>query len=272
MGILVSNPKQFLNVVYQEAKMFVSSEIAFRWQIFVWVLSDTLQPVILGVLWASVAKQGGLLTVSQVITYFFLVTLVSKFTKDWSITYISNTVISGDFSKYLVKPFNYLAETLGISIGSRILRIIMLIPLLVIAYFVFKGNFEILLGFERIMLFLFALIMAFFINFLLGNTFALISFFVNQIIGLRTFYEHAVIFLSGEGIPLVAYPSWAKIFLELMPFRYTLSFPIEIIMGTVSNSQMYYGFTIASIWIVLLIIVYKVLFRFAIKKYEAFGN
>lgn len=271
MAILIRNPKQFLNIVYQEAKMYVSTEFTYRWQVFIWVLSDALQPLILGVVWSAVAKSGGILTIHQVITYFFLVTLVSKLTKDWSVNYVTDVVISGEFSKYLLKPFNYLAETLGISIGARTLRIVMLIPMLIVAYLVFRGRFEIVYSFENVMLFVVALFIAFLINFLLGNTFALVSFFINQIIGLRTFYEHAVIFLSGEGIPLVAYPSWAKFWLEILPFRYTLSFPIEILMGTISRSEIYYGFIISGVWIVLLIITYKLLFRFAVKKYEAYG-
>lgn len=271
MAILVSNPKQFLNVVYQEMKMYVSSELAYRWQIFVWVISDALQPLILGVVWAAVAKEGGLLSVNQVITYFFLVSVVSKLTKDWSVIYVSNIVVSGEFSKYLVKPFNYLAETLGISLGARVLRLLMLVPLLGIAYFVLKDYLVINWGHDRFMLFLISLIFAFLINYLLGNTFALISFFINQIVGLRTFYEHAVIFLSGEGIPLVAFPSWAKYFIEILPFRYTVSFPIEIITGSISGREIGYGFVIAGFWMVVLIVLYKVLFRLAIKKYEAYG-
>lgn len=251
--------------------MWLYSELAYRWQIFVWVLSDAIQPLILGTVWASVAKNGGLFTQNEVITYFFLVTLVSKLTKDWSIIYVTDIVISGEFSKYLLKPFNYLAETLGISIGARILRMVMLIPMLVIAYFVFRGSFEIIFNFETSMLFLLSLGVAFFINFLLGNTFALISFFVNQIIGLRTFYEHTVIFLSGEGIPLIAFPSWAKFWLEILPFRYTLSFPIEIITGSISGNEIFYGFAISLVWMIILIISYKLLFRLATKKYEAYG-
>lgn len=271
MAILVQNPKQFLNIVYQEAKMYVISEFTYRWQIFIWVLSDALQPLILGVVWSAVARSGGILSISQVITYFFLVTLVSKLTKDWSVNYVTDVVISGEFSKYLLKPFNYLAETFGISIGARVLRITMLIPMLLVAFFIFRGRFEIINSFENIMLFILALLIAFLINFLLGNTFALISFFVNQIIGLRTFYEHAVIFLSGEGIPLVAYPSWAKFWLEILPFRYTLSFPIEILMGTISPNEIFYGFVISGIWILILVVMYKLLFRLAVKKYEAYG-
>lgn len=272
MAILVQNPKQFFNIVYQEAKMYLSTELAYRWQVFIWVISDALQPLILGTVWASVAKNGGIFSVSHVVTYFLLVTVVSKLTKDWSVNYITNTVINGEFSKYLLKPFNYLAEMFGISIGSRMLRIIFLIPVLITA-FMFFGNFIVLtLTFEKVMLAILALIIAFVINFLLGNTFSLLSFFIQQIIGLRTFYEHAVIFLSGEGIPLSAYPQWILFYVELLPFRYTLSFPIEVLMGKVTGARMFEGFVISIVWVIILVITYKVLFRYVLKNYEAFGG
>lgn len=271
MKIIVENPKQFLNVLYQEMVMYFKKELEYRWQVFVWVISDLLQPLLLGMVWISVARQGSILSVNQIVTYFFLVAIVSKLTKDWSVVYISNSVISGEFSKYLVKPFNYLAETLGISLGVRVLRLLLLVPILTLVGVFFSKYLYIDFTFERVMLSLLALIFAFSINFLLGNTFALISFYINQILGLRAFYEHVALFLSGEAMPLLAYPSWSHIFLEILPFRYTLSFPIEILMGFSQSSEIANGFIIASIWLFMLIVTYRILFKLAIKKHEAFG-
>lgn len=271
MKILIENPKQFFNVLYQEMVMYFKKELEYRWQVFVWVISDLLQPLLLGMVWLSVAKQGSILSVNQVVTYFFLVVLVSKLTKDWSVVYISNSVVSGEFSKYLVKPFNYLAETLGISLGVRILRLIILVPVIGIVGIFATQYIDINFTFESLMLSVLALGIGFFINFLLGNTFALLSFFIQQIYGLRAFYEHAALFLSGEGMPLLAYPAWAHFYLNLMPFRYTISFPIEILMGLSTSTDIFFGFFVALFWLIFLIIVYKVLFKLAIKKYEAYG-
>ncbi|MCK9368674.1 ABC-2 family transporter protein [Candidatus Dojkabacteria bacterium] len=252
--------------------MYLSSELAYRWQVFVWVVSDAIQPLLLGIVWVAVARAGGgVMNVAQTISYFFMVAIISKFTKDFSMIYISNSVISGEFSKYLVKPFNYLSETLGISIAVRILRIAFLAPILVIAYFFLKGNLVYDFSIVNTLLFVSSVIIGFSLNYLLGNTFALSAFFISQVLGLRAFYENVITFLSGEGIPLSAFPLWALVIVKYLPFRYTISFPIEILMGTLNRNQMIEGFVISLIWLLALMVVYRVLFKSAIKKYESVG-
>lgn len=252
--------------------MFLSTELTYRNQIVAWVLADIFQPVILAVLWSSVARNGAAsMTVEQTITYFFLIAIVSKFTKDYSDQFISNKIMFGEFSKYLVKPFNYLSESLGISIASKFLRLIIIIPFLFVSYFFIFDSIIIDSSPDTVLLALLAVLLGFIINFLLGNTFALVAFFIKQILGLRSFYENVVTFLSGEVIPLIAMPLWALFFVQLLPFRYTLSFPIEILTGQLFPFEIRNGFIIAAIWIVVLVIFYKVLYRLAIKKYEAEG-
>lgn len=270
--MLVQNPKQFFKVTLATARLFLSTELTYRNQIVAWVLADIFQPFILAVLWSSVAKNGSSgLSVEQTVTYFFMIAIVSKFTKDYSDQFISNKIMFGEFSKYLVKPFNYLSESLGISLASKFLRLIIILPFLLTTYIFFSDSIVISTSAESIILFFLAIIVGFIINFLLGNTFALIAFFIKQILGLRSFYENVVTFLSGEVIPLVVMPFWALFFVQALPFRYTLSFPVEILTGRLFPFEVRNGFIIALVWIVILVILYKLLYRLAIKRYEAEG-
>lgn len=264
--------KHFISIAFSEIKMYLSSEFQYRGQIFIWVIADIIQPILLGFVWIAVARSGGgTLSVEQVISYFFLVAIISKLTRDWSVAYISNQIISGEFSKYLLKPFNYLSETLGISIATRVLRMSFLIPLLVISSIFLKQYFVYDFSLINTALFTLSVLLGFVINYLLGNTFALLAFFVNQILGLRSFYENIATFLSGEGIPLSAFPVWAFAIAIFLPFRYTISFPVEIALGILNQEQMIQGFGVACLWILFLIVLYKLLFKLAVKRYESVG-
>jgi len=59
--------------------------------------------------------------------------------------------------------------------------------------------------------------------------------------------------------------------LQLLPFRYTLSFPVEILTGRLGSYDLRFGFLIAGIWLIVLWFVYKLAFKFSIRKYEAEG-
>ncbi|MBI2357112.1 ABC-2 family transporter protein [Candidatus Dojkabacteria bacterium] len=270
--MLVQNPKQFIKVTFTTFRLFLSTELTYRNQILAWILADIFQPFILAVLWANVARNGSnALSVEQMVTYFFLIAIVSKFTKDFSDQYISNKIMYGEFSKYLVKPFNYLSEALGISMASKFLRLIILIPFLVVTYIFFKDMIIINTSSLNLFYALSAVVIGFIINFLLGNTFALIAFFIKQILGIRSFYENTVTFLSGEVIPIMVMPIWAVILVKVLPFRYTLSFPVEILTNQLFQFEIIQGFYIALFWIISLTIFYKLLYRLALKKYEAEG-
>jgi len=252
--------------------MYLSTEFTYRWQIFTWVVADLLSPIVLIVLWSSVAGRGSSdVSIAQVVTYFFFVILVSKVTRDWSIYYVTGIIVNGEFSKYLLKPFNYLSEMLGVSIASKLMRLIIAVPMIVIGYFILKKYLIVDLSLENVFLFVFTLFIGFVMNFLLGNIFALLAFFLKQILGLRAFYENITAFLSGEVIPLFFIPVWAIFWIELLPFRYVLSFPIEIIMGSLNYAEIMNGAIISLIWVTLLFVIYRYLYRSAIKKYEAEG-
>jgi ABC-2 type transport system permease protein len=89
--------------------------------------------------------------------------------------------------------------------------------------------------------------------------------------GMRTFYYNISSFLSGEYAPLVAFPLSVLFFVQLLPFRYTLSFPIEILLGRMTTYDINYGFVIAGAWLVILIITFIVFYNISIKKYAAEG-
>ena len=270
--MLVQNPKQFLNVVIREVKLQFSTELEYRLQIVSWVISDMVFPIILTVVWSSAANSAGArFTASDIVSYFFMIAIVLKVTKDISHKYVGDKIISGEFSNYLSKPFNYLSEVLGISIATKILRSIIALPMIVLIFTLFNKYITYQVTSTSIFLFIVALMYAFWINFLLGNIFALLAFFIKQIQGLRAFYDNTVTFLSGEIMPLFAIPTAAMFVVVALPFRYTLSFPVEILMGSLSDMDIKNGFLTASLWLIALIVIYKLMYKKAIKQYEAEG-
>jgi ABC-2 type transport system permease protein len=105
----------------------------------------------------------------------------------------------------------------------------------------------------------------------LGNIFTLGAFFTKQMDGMRTFYFNIASFFSGEYIPLVFMSFNMRFASEILPFRYTLSFPMELLIGDVVKADIEKGFITAIIWIVFLLVIYKLLYKKSLKKYEAEG-
>ncbi len=261
---------KFIKIVKRSALMYMSADLEFRTQLISWVIADFIQPILLAVVWSGASKNSDY-SIQQVFTYFILMTLILRFTKDFSDRFVSTKIIYGSFSNYLYKPFNYLSEILGISIGSKLIRVLITLPFWFLAVYLIRENLMFSFNIEILGYGVLATILAFLISFLLGNIFALLTFFIKQIYGLRIFYENVVVFMSGEIMPIFTIPTWALLPFQLLPFRYTLSFPVEILGGFISTDEIYKGFIIAVIWLILLVIIYLLLYKIAITKYEGEG-
>jgi len=66
-------------------------------------------------------------------------------------------------------------------------------------------------------------------------------------------------------------PSWLHHTAELLPFRYALGFPVELALG-VETGSVIGGSAIAFAWIAAFIIVYALLWRRGIRRFQAVGG
>lgn len=265
--------KKFKKILNRIVVMYLSKEFSYRGQIFVWVIADFIKIVGLCFVWIAASKATTDISQSYVISYYLLLLLVSKLTTDFTPEYGLRNIVSGVFSNYLLKPFSYLTEYIGINLASNALRFIIFLPAFLLGL-ILASKFDFLIfgcNPYHIFLALVAVVLGFLINFLLGNILTLISFKIKETDGIRIFYYNIAAFLSGEYVPLIFLPFLLQFGLQLLPFRYTLSFPVEILTGRLGAYDLRLGFLVAVIWLILLWFIYKLTFKLSIKKYEAEG-
>jgi ABC-2 type transport system permease protein len=89
--------------------------------------------------------------------------------------------------------------------------------------------------------------------------------------GLSSAFSLAERFLNGGLIPLALFPPWAMGIVQAQPFRYTLSFPLEILTGTLSVDAMVRGFAWQAAYAVGLYALYRVQWRYGLRAYSAAG-
>jgi ABC-2 type transport system permease protein len=77
--------------------------------------------------------------------------------------------------------------------------------------------------------------------------------------------------LGGILAPIDLFPEPIPTLSLYLPFRYTLSFPVEIIMGRLSAEQILFGFAWQSVWLLVFAALYWVLWRQGLKTYAAVG-
>jgi len=269
----INQKSNFKNILKRITKMFFAQEFMHKEQLVVWIIADIIKIAGLCFVWAASAKVTGNIDQGYIISYYVLMVLVGKLMQDITPENGVRQILNGKFSNSLLKPMSYLTEYLGSNIGSNLFRLLVSIPAFGLGmYLVMKLNFWVV-DFNPYLIFLAlgAIILGFLINFLLGNIFTLLSFYNKNMIGMRIFYYNIAALFSGEFVPFAALPIIALYTVQVLPFRYTLSFPIEILLGRMTNYDIGLGFVIGIAWLVALYIIYSIFFKISIKKYAAEG-
>ena len=58
----------------------------------------------------------------------------------------------------------------------------------------------------------------------------------------------------------------------MLPFQWSFYFPIQTLVGDLSNQELLEGLGMQLLWIVVLTALFLVVWRFAIRRYSAVGN
>lgn len=261
------------NILKRITKMFFAQEFMHKEQLVLWILADTVKILGLCFVWAASVKMTQSVDQGYVVSYYILMVLVGKLMQDITPENGVRQILNGKFSNSLLKPMSYLIEYLGSNIGSNIFRLLVSIPAFALGMYITTKLGLWVVDFNPYLIFLtlLAVVLGFFINFLLGNIFLLLAFYNKNMEGMRIFYYNITAFLSGEYVPFVVLPLTALFVVQILPFRYTLSFPIEILLGRMTNYDIGLGFVIGTIWLFALYMIYSVFFKISIKKYAAEG-
>jgi len=254
----------------------IMSMFIYRGTIWLWVMVDIFQFVMMIFLWKSVFSHSDSIqgfTFNEMIIYFLLVNLFFLVTEIDTLFIMSEEIKQGRMSLYLVKPISYrvrlMFENLGRVLGGMILIVPIVIVTAVILTFVFDIVWTMTLaqvGLSLLFLpFMFMLMHEFY--FLFGT---LVIYTSNEF-GLAIFLNVLVQVSSGQLIPLAFYPQWMIGILKYLPFRF-ITYPPQILMGKIDSAEALLGLVVLGIWVLAFMIANHIIFRFSLKKMVVFGG
>ena len=85
--------------------------------------------------------------------------------------------------------------------------------------------------------------------------------------------QDALVFLlAGQVAPLAVLPPALQTLAMVLPFRYMLGFPVEVITNQLDAAGLLLGFSIQLAWVTVALILSIVLWRRGLSHYEAVGG
>ena len=250
----------------------LAGAVAYRAEMVVWMLTTTM-PLVSLALWSAVAATGpvGRFNQQRFGAYFLAMLVVRQLTGSWLVWALNMEIKSGTLSQRLLRPIHPLVSYSAENLSAVPLRALISAPIAVIAILVVEpGALPHTPG--RIALVLVSLVGAWAITFFTMALIGALAFFIESSTAIFEIWLVAFGLLSGYLVPLELLPSWLQRISDVLPFRYTLAFPVEALLGllppgaALTNLAVQWAYVIGSAAAAL------VVWRAGIKRFGAFGG
>ncbi len=262
-----------LRVIWRETLMSVMNTIEYRGAFLIYMINIVAGPLVSLLVWLTVAGQGVALPYDrgQFVTYYVLLSVVSMLTSTWAGGFLASNIRMGTLSPKLLRPVTPLAGYIGNNLGEKIIKLPLLLPLSMLVAAAFRDDLRLPADPRAWLLAAISVPLAAAIAFLLDVVLCSLAFWMDDVWGLLRLKALVGAFLAGQFVPLALFPPELSGFLQAQPFRYTLSFPLEILTGGLSMSDITRGFAWQVAYCAGLWAGYRVEWHFGLRTYGATG-
>lgn len=249
----------------------------YRTNFLLSILSMIFPMTIQYFLWTCVFRSSSSETVYgytyyQMLVYVILAGLVTKMVSTGFEWEVADDVKNGGLNKYIVRPIGYYQYRISCFLGAKIAHL----AIIGIITAIFLGFLSSLLGLKvelvRVLLFILSGILAIIMNYALVFCISTTSFWLNEVWGVYIAVNLSANMLSGGLFPLEVFGETVQKVFNLLPFKYIIYFPINIINGKLDLSMVWYGLILQLFWIFILTLLSAQLWKMGTRKYIAIGG
>jgi ABC-2 type transport system permease protein len=240
---------------------------AYQLSTMVWMFGTMVQPLITMMVWINIFPEQG----DSFILYFASLIMVERMTSAWDVWEMDRQIREGTFSYQIVRPFHPIHWAIAENITFKGLFLVVLLPCWIALSF-FIPSLQIQLSAGQWGLFLVALLLGAMIRFAFSYMFGLLGFWMTKVTALYAMFETVSLFISGRIAPFSLLPPIVQQISIILPYRYMIGFPIEILTGAYDPHTLLIGFMGAFIWAILLIGAIGWLWKAGLKKNQAVGG
>ena len=237
--------------------------IAFGWMI---------PPLIYLFVWASAAGEGdvGGLSRDQFIVYYLVLIVVNQLTYAQTNWTAGDAIRSGGFNRLLLYPLPPIYDTLAAEMAGKLLMLSFVTPVALAVGLLLRPQVEITA--LHAALFVPAVLGAWLLRFAWGYALALLAFWTTRADSLLTVQDALVFLLAGQVAPVMLLPGPIQAAAVVLPFRYLVGFPVELLSGQLTGGEIALGFALQAGWAAVTVAACTVIWRRGLRRYSAVGG
>lgn len=185
---------------------------------------------------------------------------------------IVREIKEGFLSNYLTKPLRISLYQFFYGNAGKFMQFIMSFFVFIIVLLAFQLYTYLPLARFNVGAFLVFLLIAWCIQWLIFYTAALLSFWMEEVWGITFTIRVLADVAAGTFIPLSLFaPFWQNMF-DLLPFKYIVSVPVNVLIGRVQSAELISLLMNALLWLAMLLLLAHIMMRWGIKRYSAVGG
>jgi ABC-2 type transport system permease protein len=247
----------------------ISMTLNYRWWLLTMQLGSIIAPAISLLVWRGAIAQGATPPVSEsfLTTYLVLVSLVGMLTSSWTSGFLAAGIRLGELNSWLVRPCSTHLAGLANNVAEKLVKLTFLAPLAVVLGLLFRDEVDLPPAGSRWIAFLGALVMAAGMTFALDVVIGSLAFWFEDVSAIDRLRQLLARTLSGALTPLALFPTVFSGFLAAQPFRFVVSFPLEVLLSKPSGDS----YVLAVGWFTTFLGAAVVVWRIGLRNYQGAG-
>ncbi|MFN0061000.1 MAG: ABC transporter permease [Myxococcaceae bacterium] len=215
----------------------LAEAVAYRAELFVWVLATTM-PLISLALWHAVALEApvGRFSANSFTAYFLMTFIVRQLTGTWIAWQMNFEVRQGTLSQRLLRPIHPLMGYGAGVLAALPMRVVVSVPIAAILLAT-AARSSLTHTPTMWMAFAMALIGGWLITYLINVMIGTLALFIESSVKVMDVYLAMFFVFAGYTIPVELFPEWLRAANDWLPFRYQIGLPVELATDGHSPSQ-----------------------------------
>ena len=245
--------------------------VAYRAEFLVWMLSTNM-PLVMLAIWAAAARSGPVGGYSQTgfAAYYLATLLVRLMTGAWVVWELTMEIRQGVFALRLLRPIHPLLQWSADNLAAIPMRGVVALPVVAILLWLARGQ----LSHDWFSWLLVApsLIGAWLLYFLVQAIIGTLALRFESASSLFDAWLGFSNILSGYLVPLDLFPPAVRALAVALPFRFQLSYPVELMLGRWTRVEALELLAAQWAYVAVFFLLTRVAWRSGIRHYAAYGG
>ena len=249
----------------------LSDIFQYRVVMFLYALWNVVNPIVYLAVWSVVAGEGRVAGFGRgdFVMYYLVFMAVSHLTTSIEIYTFGPMIQSGGLSPHLLRPMHPFWLAAARNLAYKLVALVFIAPVWAALFVILRPPFE--PAWSGIVLFVPALLLAGLVAFAFGLAFAMLAFWTTRSYSFWEIWLGLAFLLGGQVAPVAVLPGAIQTLALALPFRYTLGFPIEVLLGRAAGLELAFGFGMQIAWLTLGALAAALIWRQGVRRYSAVG-